>query len=101
VWLNPVVLTRKKNGALRFCIDFRKLNDLVNLDEFEIPKIQEMIGTLREMRYFSSIDLKDGFFQVPIKKEHREKTAFHTGKRLMQFTKMPQGFKNSPLFFKG
>jgi hypothetical protein len=51
------------------------------------------------MKYFSLIDLKDGFFHIPIKKEDREKTTFYTGKKLMQFIRMAQGFKNSPAIF--
>jgi hypothetical protein len=51
------------------------------------------------MEYFSLIDLKDGFFQIPIKSEDRPKTTFYTGKKLMQFKRMPQGFKNSPAVF--
>ena len=98
-WLNPVVLTRNKSGDLRLRVDFRKLNDLVQLEEFKIPKIAELFGFLRNKKYFTSIDLKDGFFQVPIKHADKEKTAFHTGSRLMQFTKMPQGFKNSSAIF--
>jgi Reverse transcriptase (RNA-dependent DNA polymerase)/RNase H-like domain found in reverse transcriptase/Integrase core domain/Aspartyl protease len=98
-WLNPAVLVRKKNGNLRFCGDFRKLNDIVDLDGFEIPKIQELITLLHGKKYFTSIDLKDGFFQIPIRECDKEKTAFYTGKRLMQFKKMPQGFKNSPAIF--
>lgn len=98
-WLNPVVLTRKKNGNLRFCVDFRRLNDLVDLDSFELPRINELFITLRDMKYFSLIDLKDGYFQVEINKSDREKTAFFTGNKLMQFKKMPQGFKNSPAVF--
>jgi hypothetical protein len=98
-WLNPVVLTRNKSGELRFCVDFRRLNNLVELDEFTIPKISELIWMLRGKKYFTKIDLKDGFFHVPIKKSDKEKTAFHTGKRLMQFTRMPQGYKNSPAIF--
>ena len=99
LWLNPIVLQRKKNGTLRFCVDFRKLNDIIELDGYEIPKIQEIISTLRDYKYFSVIDLKDGFFQINIKPEDREKTTFYTGERLMQFRKMPQGYKNSPGVF--
>ncbi|KAG0442406.1 Retrovirus-related Pol polyprotein from transposon 17.6 [Dictyocoela muelleri] len=98
-WLNPVHLVRKKNGDLRFCIDFRKLNDLVEQDNFEIPRIKELISTLYGKKYFTRIDLKDGFFQIPIKKTDREKTAFYTGSRLMEFNRMPQGYKNSPAIF--
>ena len=100
LWLNPVVLTRKKSGALRFCVDLRKINDLVQLDSFELPLIQECIRTLHGKTHFSIIDLKDGYFQVPIHPADKEKTTFLDGKgRLMQFTKMPQGYKNAPAIF--
>jgi hypothetical protein len=98
-WLNPVVLTRKKNASLRFCVDFRRLNDLVEQDHFEIPKISVLLHSLYGMKYFTLIDLKDGFFHVNLRESDREKTAFYTGSRLMQFKKMPQGYKNSPAVF--
>lgn len=99
MWLNPVVLTRKNNGKLRFCVDFRRLNEIVDLDQYEIPRIQELINMLYSMKYFSTLDLKDGFYQVPLRKEDRQKTAFLAGGRLFQFKVMPQGFKNSPAIF--
>jgi uncharacterized membrane protein YfbV (UPF0208 family) len=94
-----VVIVRKKSGAIRFWVDFRRLNDLVDLDRYEIPKISTIISQLRDMKYFTTIDLEDGFFQVEINPSDKEKTAFFTGNRLMQFTRMPQGFKNSPAIF--
>ena len=72
-WLNPVVLTREKNGDLRFCLDLRKLNEKVQLDEFEIPKIEELTSKLTGYKYFSTIDLSDGFFQVKIKPDDKQK----------------------------
>ena len=99
MWLNPVVLVRKKAGKVRFCIDFRRLNDLVTQDNYEIPRITELMSQLRDQRYFTGIDLKDGFFQISVNPEDRSKTAFYTGSRLLQFKKMPQGFKNSPAVF--
>lgn len=99
VWLNPVVLRRKKSGELRFCVDFRKLNQLVELDGFPLPSIQELVTSLRGKKLFTVLDLKDGFFQIPIHLADREKTAFLVGSRLMQFCRMPQGYKNSPSIF--
>jgi hypothetical protein len=61
VWLNPVVIIRKKTGEMRFCIDLRRLNEIVENDSFEIPKISEMFVILRGMKYFSVIDLKMHF----------------------------------------
>ncbi|MGL6121342.1 MAG: reverse transcriptase family protein, partial [Fusobacteriaceae bacterium] len=99
LWLNPVVLVRKKTGDLRFCVDLRKLNSLVELDRFEIPRINEIIAQLRNAKYFTLIDLKDAYFHVEINEDDRKKTAFYSGKRLMKFRKMPQGFKNAPAIF--
>ncbi|KRH92972.1 LTR retrotransposon, partial [Pseudoloma neurophilia] len=100
IWLNPVVLTTKKNGETRFCLDLRWLNKLVSLDEYCVPKIEELIVMLRDQKFFSTIDLKDGFFQVPLSKNDRHKTAFTDGDgRLYQFTRMPQGYKNSSATF--
>ena len=100
LWLNPVVLVRKKTGSLRFCVDLRRVNDLVDLDSFDIPIIRETVKSLYGMEYFSLLDLQDGYFQVPIHNEDREKTAFLDGSnRLMQFRRLPQGFKNAPSLF--
>ncbi|KAF9756178.1 Transposon Ty3-I Gag-Pol polyprotein [Nosema granulosis] len=95
----PYCTCKKKNGNLRFCVDFRRLNDIVDLDGFEIPKIQDLITLLHGKRYFTGIDLKDGGFQIPIRECDKEKTAFYTSKRLIQFKKMPQGFKNISAIF--
>ncbi|KRH92946.1 LTR retrotransposon, partial [Pseudoloma neurophilia] len=100
LWLNPVTLARKKDGSLRFCLDLRRLNSLVELDEFVIPNIQDMVRSLSDHEYFSVLDLKDGYFQVDLAVKDRQKTAFiDPDGRLMHFTKMPQGFKNSPAIF--
>jgi hypothetical protein len=98
-WLNPVVLVRKKDVNLRIIADLRRLNDLVRLDAYELPKIQELLVKIRDMKYFSVIDLKDGFFQIPIHPLDREKTTFAVNGNLKQFKRMPQGFKNSPAIF--
>jgi hypothetical protein len=95
----PSCTYKKKDGTLRFCVDFRRLNELVNSDELEIPRINEILTSLRDKRYFTSINLKDGFFHVPIEEKDREKTTFYSGKKLMQFTCMPQGYKNTPEIF--
>lgn len=84
---------------MRFCVDFRRLNDLVDLDGYAIPKIQEILPIIGRHRWFTVIDLKDGLFQVDIKEEDKEKTTFFIGQRLMPFRKMPQGYKNSPGVF--
>ncbi len=100
MWLNPVVLTRKKSGEMRFCLDLRRVNEIVELDGFELPKTQEILRTLNGKKYFTKLDLKDGFFQVKLDDKAKEKTAFIDGKgRLMQMNVIPQGFKNSAAIF--
>jgi hypothetical protein len=71
----------------------------VELDSFELPRIEEIISSLNNKKYFTSIDLENGFFQIPIKEEDKHKTTFFTDRKLMQFRRMPQGFKNSPAIF--
>ncbi|MGL5709062.1 MAG: reverse transcriptase family protein, partial [Aeromonas sp.] len=80
-------------------MDFRKLNDMVDLDGFEIPRISEILTRVRDMKYFTIIDLENAYYHIPMKEDDKEKTAFYTGSRLMQFKKMPQGYKNSPAIF--
>ena len=100
LWLNPVRLHRKKDGKIRFCVDMRRVNDDVILDEYRVPRIEELVRSLKDQSIFSKIDLKDGYFQVNLKKEDRMKTAFLDAEnRLLHYTKMPQGYINSPAIF--
>lgn len=71
-----MVFQRKKNGKLRFCVDLRKTNYLVKQDEFKPPKIADIIANLENMKFFSVIDLKDGFFQVELYKGTGTKQHF-------------------------
>lgn len=80
-------------------MDFRRLKQKIELEEFELPKIRNMIAQLHGQKLFSVIDLKDGFFHIKIREKDQEKTSFYTGTRQIQFTRMPQGFKNSPGIF--
>lgn len=99
-WVNPDRLTRKLSGKLRFTLDLRKLNEMTDLDEFCIPNINEITRPLHNMAIFSVIDLEDGYFQVPLHRGDRDKTTFYPpDNRLLRFTKMLQGYKNSPATF--
>ena len=95
-----MVIVEKKNGEHRFTLDLIKLNNLVELDEFQILKIEEIIRSLGEAAHFSVLDLKDGFWQVRLRMKDREKTVFlDANNRLLQLKKMPQDFKNTPAIF--
>lgn len=91
-WSNPIVGVRKPNGKLRLCIDSRKLNQVTKTDAFPLPYISRILGRLRGTKFLSSIDLSDAFWQIPLAKEDKDKTAFTIpGRGLFQFVSLPFG----------
>ena len=99
-WSNVVVLVRKKDGDLRFCIDFRRLNAITKKDSFPLPRIQEAIEYLSGARVFSCIDLNSGFWQIPMEEGSKPYTAFTVGSYgFYQFERMPFGLCNAPATF--
>ena len=78
-WCNAVVLVRKKDGSLHFCIDFRKLNALTVKDSHSLPHICETLETLVEAALYSTFDMNSGFWQVPKDEESKQYTAFTLG----------------------
>ncbi|CAH2210808.1 jg24696, partial [Pararge aegeria aegeria] len=96
-WSSPVLLTPKKNGELRFCLDSRKLNAVTKKDAYSLPYISDILDNLRDAKYLSSLDLSKSFWQILIKKEDRCKTAFYIPSRgTFQFKSMPFGLTNAP-----
>ena len=98
-WSSPIVLVPKANGEIRFCVDYRKLNKITIKDSYPLSRIDDTLQMLRGASIFSSLDLKAGYWKIPIKPEHREKTAFITHEGLYQFTSMPFGRCNVPATF--
>ena len=98
-WCSPVVLVAKKNGDIRFCIDYRRLNAVSDRDMYPMPHVDDVIGRLDGAQYFSSVDLQSGFWQLPVAPEHRHKTAFATPDGLFQFRRLPFGLSGSPASF--
>ena len=72
-------LVRKKDGSLRFCIDFRKLNSLTVKDSYPLPRICEMLESLTGAAHYSTFDMNSGFWQVPMSPESKQYTAFTLG----------------------
>ena len=96
---HPVCLVRKRDGSIRWCIDFRKLNDITVRDCFPIPKIEQCIDTLCGSQFFGVLDLAQGYYQIEIAEEDKHKTAFITRYGLFQHERMPFGLCNAPATF--
>ena len=99
-WCNAVVLVRKKDGSLRFCIDFQKLNSLTVKDSHLLPCICETLESLAGTAHYSTFDMNSGFWQVPMDKESKQYTAFMLGSMgLYECESMPFGLCNTPPTF--
>ena len=98
-WASPIVLIKKKDGKTRFCIDFRKLNDVTRKDAQPLPRIDETLYAMGGACYFSTLDLASGYWQVERDPKDKEKTAFVTPYGLYQFNVMPFGLCNAPATF--
>ena len=98
---SPVVLVRKKrDNSLRFCIDYRRLNAITKRDATDLPRIDESFEALKGAKIFSTLDLIKGFWQVPMKEEDKEKTAFTVGPLgHYECEVLPFGLTNSPATF--
>ena len=91
---------KKTDGTLRFCIDFRKLNDVTIKDAHPLPWIDDTLEALKCAKIFSTLDLKSRYWQVPIREEHKSKTAFRTSSgQLFEFNWLPFGLCNAPATF--
>ena len=77
-WASNVVLARKKNGSLRLCVDYRRINDITYQDSYPLPHIDTCLNTLKGASWFSTLDLSSGYHNIPIKDCDKDKTAFIT-----------------------
>ena len=94
-----MVIVDKKDGTKRFCVDFRRLNKITKTNSYPLPIIDDILALLGKARYFTSLYLKSGYWQVLMDEQDKEKTAFACHKGLYQFNVMPFGLVNAPSIF--
>jgi transposase InsO family protein len=98
-WNAPIVVVRKKDGDIRLCVDYRRLNAVTRRPIFPIPEAQQLFDTLDGARYFSCLDLSQGYHQVPVATEDIQKTAFTTRRGQYEYLRMPMGLCSAPSTF--
>ena len=99
-YVAPAFLAKKHDDTHRFVDDYKKLNLITIKDSSPLLNMETTVRKLGEAyKYFSKLDLKSGFYQIPIKETDKEKTAFTTPFGLFQFNVLPMGLKNSPSTF--
>ena len=98
-WASPIVLIEKKDGGIRFCVDYRKLNAVTQGDAYPMPRVDELLDQLGNSQYMTTLDLARGYWQVPVKQEDQHKTAFTTPYGLYHFKVMPFGLCGAPATF--
>lgn len=96
---SPIVVVKKKNGDIRLCIDYRKLNLQTIKDVYALPNLEESFTALTGSKWFSVLDLKSGYYQIEMDEADKAKTAFVTPIGFWEFNRMPQGVTNAPSTF--
>lgn len=98
-WAAPALLVPKKDGSFRFCVDYRKLNAVTKSDSYPLPVIDDLLQYTGKSCYMSTIDLRSGYWQVKVREEDQDKTAFVTPFGVHRFKRMPFGLRNAPATF--
>jgi len=98
-WASLITLVPKKDGGVRFSIGYRKLNAKVSFDAYPMPRVEEMFESIGAAKVISTLDLAKGYWQIPMSRSSREKTAFATPFGLFEFEVMPFGLHNAPATF--
>ncbi|GBM85275.1 Retrovirus-related Pol polyprotein from transposon 17.6 [Araneus ventricosus] len=94
--VSHILLVKEKDGSTRFCVDYRKLNEITKKVSYPLPRIDDTLDALNGSQWFTTLDLKSGYWKVVTRPEDREKAAFTTGQGLWQFKVMPFGLCNAP-----
>ncbi|XP_073962869.1 uncharacterized protein [Choristoneura fumiferana] len=98
-WAANVVMVPKKDGGMRLCIDYRKLNEVTEPDRYPLPRIEDILHAAKTSNYMTTLDLRSGYFQVNVDPADRDKTCFITPMGTYRFIRMPMGLRNSGATF--
>ena len=98
-WASNIVLVKKKDGSVRFCVDYRKLNDITRKDAYPLPRIDTCLDRLSGSVWYSTFDLRSGFHQVEVDPADVNKTTFICHRGTFRFPRMPFGLCNAPATF--
>ncbi len=98
-WASPIVLVPKTDGSVRFCVDYRKVNAVSKFDAYPMPRVDELLDRLGTARFYSTLDLTKGYWQIPLSPLSKEKSAFTTPFGLHQFITLPFGLFGAPATF--
>jgi hypothetical protein len=98
-WASPIVLVKKSDGSERFCVDYRKLNEITVKDRFPMPSIESKLNKLHGCRYFTSLDCTSGYWQISVSERAKQLIAFASTQGLFTFNYMPFGLCNAGATF--
>jgi hypothetical protein len=98
-WGSPVLFVDKRDGTIRLCVDYRKLNEVTIKNKYPLPKIEDLFDQLNGAKVFSKIDLHTGYHQLKVRESDIPKTAFTTRYGLFEYTVMSFGLTNAPAYF--
>ena len=98
-WASPMVVVPKKDGTAQICVDYRRLNAMMDMDAYPLRRIEDILDSIRQSTVITTLDLAKGYWQVPVAPDDRDKTAFVSPLGLFRFTTMPFGLCGAPATF--